>query len=316
MSVTRLIRTPALLTIGLALVACGSPSQAQPAGPDTITVTSNLGEVTVPVLPKRIVALDNTSFETLRAWGITPVAVPKELLPASLSEWADDPEIIDVGTHREPRLEEINASQADLIIGGKRFAEYTDTLAGIAPVLDLAPNVEQADYLQALKEQTSTLGEVFGRTAEADAMNAELDAAVTAASAFATGQTVFLANHNGGKIDNGAGRLAPLIEPLNLTDVFASTRGGSDSVHNDSGLAPETLAQANPDWLFVMDRDAAVNGGAPARATIAAQELWRTTTFASTNQVLYLDADFYYTEGITAYTAFYRQLAEVMAEAA
>ena len=37
--------------------------------------------------------------------------------------------------------------------------------------------------------------------------------------------------------------MAPLIEPLQMTDVFASNRGGSDSVHNDSGLAPETVAQ-------------------------------------------------------------------------
>ena len=305
--------------VGLTFAACGSSGSAVPASEpaDTITVQTNTGELSVPVNPQRVVALDNTSFETLLEFGVTPVAVPKQLLPDSLAAWADDPEIIDVGTHREPRLEEIHAANPDLIIGGKRFAEYTQTLSSIAPVLDLAPNVEATGYLDGLKHQTTVLGEVFGAQSAAERLNAELDDAAAEASALTNGQTVFLANHNGGKIDNGAGRMAPLIEPLQMTDVFASNRGGSDSVHNDSGLAPETVAQANPDWVFVLDRDAAVgNGGSPARATIEAQELWRTTTFATKAQVLYLDNGFYVTEGISAYTAFYQQLAAALRGAA
>lgn len=300
---------------GLTLSACGS-NDAVPAsqeGPETITVQTNTGELTVPVNPERVVALDSTSFETLHEFGITPVAVPKELLPASLSEWADNPDIIDVGTHREPRLEEINAAEPDLIVGGKRFAEYTETLSSTAPVVDLAPSVEAAEYVDALKHQTTVLGEIFQAQSEAERLNTELDAAVAEAAGLTNGQTVFLANHNGGKIDNGGGRMAPLIEPLDMTDVFAADRGGSDQVHNDSGLSPETIAQANPDWVFVLDRDASTgSGGAPAQATIEAQELWGNTTFMSKGQVLYLDNDFYRTEGISAYTNFYQQLAEAL----
>lgn len=303
---------------GLTLTACGS-NEAVPASQSdarTITVQTNTGELTVPVNPERVVALDSTSFETLQEFGIKPVAVPKQLLPESLSQWAEDPGIIDIGTHREPRLEQINAADPDLIVGGKRFVEYTETLSATAPVLDLAPNVEAADYVDALKQQTTVLGEVFAAQPEAERLNAELDAAVAEAAGMTNGQTVFLANHNGGKIDNGAGRMAPLIEPLAMTDVFASDRGGSDSVHTDSGLSPETVAQANPDWVFVLDRDAAVGSGAePARATIEAQQLWRNSTFITRNQVLYLDNDFYVTEGIHAYTNFYRQLAEALGNA-
>lgn len=318
---TRAIRTAFVVAIGLALAACSGPvsepeNGTNQAASEMITVQTNNGEVSVPLNPQRVVALDNTSFETLHALGITPVAVPKQLLPSSLQAWADNPDIIDVGTHREPRLEEINAANPDLIIGGKRFVEYTDTLAAIAPVVDLAPDVEATGYLDGLKAQTGALGEIFAQPDTATELNQTLDAAVAAAASRTTGQTVFLANHNGGKIDNGAGRMAPLIEPLNMTDVFAAERGGSDSIHNDSGLAPETVAQANPDWVIVLDRDAAVSGGTPAKASIEAQELWRGTTFATKNQVLYLPADFYLTEGITAYTAFYEQLAAALQDSA
>ena len=91
------------------------------------------------------------------------------------------------------------------------IAEYTQTLSSIAPVLDLAPNVEATGYLDGLKHQTTVLGEVFGAQSAAERLNAELDDAAAEASALTNGQTVFLANHNGGKIDNGAGRMAPLI---------------------------------------------------------------------------------------------------------
>lgn len=318
----RLLRTVVLASVGLVLAACGSPAAEPAADPstqssETITVQTNQGEVRVPVNPARVVALDNTSFATLQAMGITPVAVPKPLLPPSLQAWADDEQIADAGSHREPRLEAINAAKPDLIIGGKRFADHYETLTKIAPVVDLAPNVEATGYVDALKQQTTTLGEIFGSPEIAEQLNADLDEAVAEASALTSGQSVFLANHNGGKIDNGAGRMAPLIEPLNLTDVFAKPSGGSDSIHQDSGLAPETIAQANPDWMIVMDRDAiaAEGAAAPARATVEAQEAWRDTTFATENQVFYLDPEFYVTESIQAYTAFYTDFAKVLGQA-
>lgn len=318
MTAWRKLRTATLLITTMALGACGAAEAAPDVGSsDTITVQTNQGEVAVPVEPQRVVALDNTSFATLQAMGITPVAVPKPLLPPSMQAWADDESIADAGSHREPRLEAINAAQPDLIIGGKRFAEQYETLSQIAPVVDLAPNVEATGYVDALKQQTTTLGEIFGSPEIATQLNAELDQAVAEAAALTSGQTVFLANHNGGKIDNGAGRIAPLIEPLQLTDVFATPSGGSDSIHQDSGLAPETVAQANPDWMIVMDRDAiaAEGAAAPAKATVDAQEAWRETTFVTEGQIFYLDPEFYVTESIQAYTAFYTDFAKALGDA-
>lgn len=326
MSILRSIRIAALLGLSVALAACSSGGDsadgaASPTGSTspatTLTVETNNGPVEVPANPKRVVALDNTSFQTLQALGVTPVALPKPLLPASLSAWADNPGIADIGTHREPKLEEINAAEPDLIVGGKRFAQYTEKLTEIAPVIDLAPSVEEPGYADALKAQTTTLAEIFGQPEVAKQLNAALDASIAEAAGLTHGQTVFLANHNGGKIDNGAGRMAPLIEPLNMTDVFAGRSGGSDSVHNDSGLAPETIAEANPDWMIVLDRDAITggDGAASAKATIEAQKAWANTTFVTKNQILYLDAEFYVTEGIQAYTAFYGQLAKALRDA-
>lgn len=313
-------------TLALVLAGCGgntsgeagSSGETGSGSGGTVAVEANNGTVEVPAHPQRVVALDSTSFQTLQEMGITPVAAPKQLLPGSMNEWKSNEDIIDVGTHREPRLEAVNQAQPDLIVGGKRFEDHTQTLSTIAPVIDLAADTDKPDYVNQLKTQTTSLGEIFGKQDVADQLNADLDEAVRKAADGTTGQTVFLANHNGGKIDNGAGRLSSIIEPLNMTDVFAkeSQDANSDSIHQDSGLAPETVAQADPDWMIVMDRDAATATGATtaraAQATVAAQTAWNNTTFVQQDQIVYLPADFYVTEGIHAYTDAYTAIADAL----
>ncbi|WP_138997065.1 ABC transporter substrate-binding protein [Rhodococcus zopfii] len=303
----------------LLLSACSGSAgdDTTTSGPTVIIATVN-GEMEVPVTPERVVALDNKSFETLRDWGITPVAVPKTLLPnEGFDDWRNDESILDVGTHREPKLELVSEAEPDLIIGGSRFVEFTDDLNDIAPVVDVSAQDDAPDgYVEALKTQTETLGRIFGKEAEAEALVAELEAAAAAAAAATSGETVFLANVSGGKIDNGAQRIGRLIEPLALTDVFAGQAG---DIHGDSGLAPETIAQANPDWVIVLDRDAATATDGqdvqPAAAVFAAQEAFANTTFTKNGQVIYLDENFYKREGIESYTEAFEQIDAAFAAA-
>ncbi|MGV9744239.1 ABC transporter substrate-binding protein [Rhodococcus zopfii] len=303
----------------LLLSACSGSAgdDTTTSGPTVIIATVN-GEMEVPVAPERVVALDNKSFETLRDWGITPVAVPKTLLPnEGFDDWRNDESILDVGTHREPKLELVSEAEPDLIIGGSRFVEFTDDLNDIAPVVDVSAQDDAPDgYVEALKTQTETLGRIFGKEAEAEALVAELEAAAAAAAAATSGETVFLANVSGGKIDNGAQRIGRLIEPLALTDVFAGQAG---DIHGDSGLAPETIAQANPDWVIVLDRDAATATDGqdvqPAAAVFAAQEAFANTTFTKNGQVIYLDENFYKREGIESYTEAFEQIDAAFAAA-
>ena len=321
MSTTSHYRRPAVagavLVAALALSACGqsasgTDTDAGSSNGDTITIEANNGELTVPVNPERVVVLDNTAMETVRDLGVTPVALPKPLLPAPIhEEWLADEDILDVGNHREPNLEIVSEAQPDLIIGGQRFEEYTEELERIAPVVDLAP--VDGEYVESLRHQTETLGAIFEQEDVAAELVADLDEAVAAAVDATDGESVFLAVASGGKIDNGAGRIGRLIEPLSLVDVFTGEELDADSVHQDSGLAPETVAQLDPEWMIVLDRDAATTAAAeaqPARALIDAQEAWADTTFITEDQVIVLDAYFYTREGIHAYTEAFHQIAE------
>lgn len=320
MKMSRTSAFAAVLTVGaVALAGCSNGADATAADPDaaTVTVDTTDGPVDVPQNPQRVVALDNTSFETLKAFGVEPVALPKQIMPdAGFEDWIGNDAILDIGTHREPNLELVNEAEPDLIVGGYRFQEYTEELGRIATTIDIAPSEDaEGGYVESLKRQTTTLGTIFDREEEAADIVAALDDATADAASQTDGQSVFLSVVSGGKIDNGAGRIGRIIEPLDLTDVFAGEAG---DVHGDSGLAPEAIAAANPDWMIVLDRDAAAGeaGAAPAASVIDAQEAFARTTFASDDQIVYLDPYFYTRESIQAFTETYEQLADAFANAA
>lgn len=313
MTLTRRIlpASAGLLVGGLVLAGCAAETAATDESAQTVTVSTNLGEVEVPIAPERVVALDNTSFETLRDWGVTPVALPKGLLPdEGFEDWLADEDILDIGMHHDPNLELVSEAEPDLIIGGYRFQDYQDDLETIAQTIDVAGSDAAEDgWVESLKDQTAALGAIFDKEDEAAALVEEFESVEAEAAAATGGESVFLAVVSAGQIDNGAQRIGRLLEPLDLVDVFAGEEG---DVHGDSGLAPETIAQANPDWVIVLDRDAAAGEGevTPAEQVFAEQEAFAGTTFTAQDQIVYLDPFFYTREGLQAYQQAYEQIAE------
>ena len=313
----------AILAAGLTLTACSTTSDddTNAASGEKITVTTNTGDVEVPTDPQRVVVLDNTAAETVKAFGVTPVAIPKQLFQTDqLKDWTGNGDIKDVGTHNEPKFDVIDDVEPDLIIGGYRFSKYNADLKKVADdagaaFIDIAAD-DKADggRVAAMIRQTETLGKIFNKQDEAKKIVDDFQAKLDAAKGAATGQSVFLSVVSGGKIDNGAKRISPLTAPLNIKDVFGGEGG---DLHQNSGLTPEAIAQANPDWVFVMDRDAAVkpdNGEQPkpAKQVFAAQDAFKGTTFATKDQIVYLDPQFYLREGIQCYGDNYQAIADAM----
>lgn len=310
---SRALRTAAAVSALALLTGCAASTAAEEptAAVETVTVASNLGEVEVPVLPERVAVLDSTAMETVRDLGITPVAAPLALIPErGFEAWHGDADIVDVGTHREPDFEALAAAEPDLIIGGYRFQEAQQELEGIAQTIDIAASEDfEGGWIASLEQQTAALGQIFDAEEQAQAIVDELDAAATAAAEAAPEGTVFLGVVSGGQLDNGAERIGRLIEELPLTDVFAGEEG---DIHGDSGLAAETIAQANPDWAIILDRDAGtgVTDAQPALAVIEGNEALASATFRTEEQIVVLEPDFYRLEGAQAYTRTFEQLAE------
>ena len=310
-----------LLAAALTLSACSTAAPAEqekaPAA-NTVTITDNHGEVEVPVNPARVVALDNTVLDTLSDWGVELVAAPKGVMGSAWPEYTDDEEVLDVGNHREPNLEVIVGAQPDLIIGGYRFGDYYDDLKAQNPdavVIEINPRDDE-ELFSELQRQTEILGQIFDREADAAAVNADLDEAISGAKKAYNGtDTVMAVNTSGGTIGYLApvvGRsLGPVYPALGLVPAL-DAEGDDDHKGNDIGV--EAIAQSNPAWIFALDRDAAFvpedreAGSLPADELITNSEALQNVQAVQSDQIVILDPNFYLTEGIQAYTALFGQI--------
>lgn len=327
MPLTRPLKTLALISASvLVLAACGNGQTGSGTDPGTsdaatVEITDNDGTKTIPSPPQSVVSTDNRTFETLSDWGITLKAAPVPLIPTTLP-YKEDASIIDLGSHNEPNLEAVVEAQPDLIINGQRFAQYKADFERLAPdavVVDLDPR--EGEPLDAeLKRQTTVLGEIFDKQSEAEALSKELDDSIARVkAAYDPADTVMAVNVSGGNIGYLApsvGRtLGPVFDFANLTPAL-QVEGSSDD-HQGDDISVEAIAQSNPTWILVMDRDAAISAAQEAGYTPAAQVIENSQALAGVTaiqegNVIYLPADTYTNEGIQTYTEFLNSFADAL----
>lgn len=296
--------------------------------PLTVEITDVNGTVTVPVNPKNVVALDNRTFETLADWGIELAAVPKPVMPAD-SPYVADESVQDIGSHSEPNLEVIAAVDPELVIIGQRFAKYYEDIKKLVPnaaVINLNFDVSEAtdtpgeNLVNGLKDATISLGKIFDKNKEAEQLVADFDQAIAdAKSAYNGTDTVMSVVVSGGNIGFSAphsGRVwGPMYEIFGW--VPALEVGGTTSDHQGDDISVEAIAQSNPDWIFVLDRDAAVsstNDAVPAQDVIDNSPALQNTTAVSKGQIVYAPNDTYTNESIQTYLELFRDFAGVLAK--
>ncbi|NLK43657.1 MAG: siderophore ABC transporter substrate-binding protein [Tissierellia bacterium] len=293
----------------------------------TVEITDVHGTVTVPVNPKNVVALDNRTFETLADWGIKLAAVPKGVMPADLPYVADE-SVLDIGNHREPNLEIIAAVEPDLVIVGQRFATFYEDIKALVPkaaVIDLNFDVSEAaatpgeNLVNGLKNSTLALGKIFGKNDEAEALVAEFDKAIEDVKSSYNGRdTIMSVIVSGGNIGFSApssGRVwGPMYEIFGWVPSLDIKSATSD--HQGDEISVEAIAQSNPDWIFVLDRDAAVSStsdAVPAQDVIDNSPALQNTKAVIEKNIVYAPADTYTNESIQTYLELFQDLAEALA---
>ncbi|GAB6928779.1 siderophore ABC transporter substrate-binding protein [Paenibacillus sp. JCM 10914] len=336
-----------LAVLTLMLVACSDPNNevkesneasqeskstetnaSEEAAKTTVEITDAHGTVTVPVNPKNVVALDNRTFETLADWNIDLVAVPKDVMPSD-SPYVKDDSVQNVGNHREPNLEIIAAANPELVIIGQRFAGYYEDIKKIVPnaaVIDLNVDVSEEaatpgeNLTNGLKNSTIALGQIFDKNEEANQLVADFDKVIeNAKSAYNGTDTIMSVIVAGGNIGFSAphsGRVwGPMYEIFGWVPALEVADATSD--HQGDEVSVEAIAQSNPDWLFVLDRDAATSSATdsvPAQDVIDHSPALQNTTSVSKGQIVYAPADTYTNESIQTYIELFENLANTLAK--
>lgn len=259
----------------------------------TIAVQHSQGTTQIPVDPKKVVTFDLGALDILDALGIPVAGVPKTALPPSLAKYAQN-SFEKIGTLFEPDYETVNAVSSDLIIVGDRSrGKYAD-LSKIAPTLDLS--IEQKDYLGSVIANTRLVGRIFGKQAEAERLIGEVEQSVAKLKPVGTSAgTGLIVLTTGGKMSAyGPGSRFGLIHDAlgfkpALENLAATTHG--------QAISAELVLKANPDWLFVLDRDGAVGQGGGAAQRVLDNELIAQTTAWKKGRIVYLDPMNWYLVG-------------------
>jgi iron complex transport system substrate-binding protein len=298
----------ALVAGTLALGTLTMASQAQ-----DLKVQHSKGETTVPAKPKKVLALDMASLDTLNTLGVEVAGVPTARFPEYLAKYGSD-KYQKVGTLFEPDYEAVNATEPDLIIvGGRSSAKYGD-LAKIAPTIDLT--VDPKDFMGSMKRNVQLLGKIFDKQAEADAQLAKLETSMAALrQETAKAGKGLLVLTTGGKMSAyGPGSRFGILH--GEFGVVPAVEGLATTNHGQAVTA-EFILKTNPDWLFVIDRDVvAGRGGDGAAKKVLDNELVAKTTAWSKGQVVYLDPVNWYLVGggLTALQASVDQIAKAVAK--
>lgn len=275
--------------VGL-LTACGGATDAEP-GEGAITVEHAQGTTSLDGPPERIVVLDLGVLETLDELGVEGVVgVPQVAnLPEHLAEYGSD-DYTKVGSLKEPDFEQVNALEPDLVIVAGRSAPAYGELSEIAPTVDLT--VDTTDFLAGATERIETLGSLFGKE---DAVQDRLSALAARADEIASSgadKTGLVVLTTGGKMSAyGPGsRFGIVYDDLGVRPAVA---GLSAETHGDA-ISAEFIADADPDLLFVIDRDSAIGEAGQSAKQVLDNALVNGTTAARSGGIVHLDPTQWY----------------------
>ena len=322
---TSLAAIAAIAALGLAACSSGATSSSQSTTSSaseatqasSVSIEANDGTVDIKLPVTRAASLDNRTFEVLAQWNVPLVAAPKKLIPSTITAYNGD-DIADVGMHRDPNLEALVAAEPDLIISGQRFSKFDAQIKELAPdvpLINLEPR-EGQPFDQELIREVTDLGEIFGKQDEAkklvDDFNASIERAKKAYDGSSTVMAVDVSGGNIGYVAPGKGRTwGPVFDLLGLKPAL-EVEGSTDS-HTGDDISVEAIAQANPAWIFVLDRDAAITkdgSNTPAETVINGNAALQNVAALQNKHVLYAPNDTYTNESIITYTEIFNSIAD------
>ena len=295
-----------LLLAALMLLGMASFALAE-AAPETITITSLNAErepveLEVPYDPQRIAILDMPSLDILDRLGLGDRVVGSATTTLEyLQAYVPGDTIANLGTIKEADLEAVMACEPDVIfIGGRLSASY-DALSEIAPVVFLSTDTE-IGVVESVRNNATTIASMFGLEAQVDELMAGFDARIEALAAFAEGKNAIVGLCTSGSFNilGSDGRCSIISVEIgfdNLGDGDVTATHGNESSF-------ELVVELDPDYMFVLDRDAAIGtDGAQLAKEIVENELVMDTNVYKDGHIVYLahPAVWYTAEGgITA----------------
>lgn len=263
--------------------------------PETVTITAlnankETVEVVVPYDPQRIAILDMASLDILDALGVAEGRVVGSAQTSLdyLQSYVTDEAVSNLGTIKEADLEAVMACEPDVIFIGGRLSSSYDALSEIAPVVYLATDTELG-VVESVRKNAATIAAMFGLEEKVDALMAEFDSRIQTLAEFADGKTAIVGMCTSGSFNvlGNDGRCSIIGREIGFENIGVDADLDTSTHGNEASF--EFVVEKDPDYIFVMDRDAAIGtDGAQLAQQIMENELVMGTRAYQDGHVVYL----------------------------
>lgn len=256
---------------------------------NTITVASELGNVTIEKNPERVVVFDVPTLDTMEELGINKVVgVPTSDYYDNLEKYNSD-DYTKVGSLKEIDLEAIKSLNPDLIIIGGRQSSYYDKLSEIAPTILMSK--EQTNYLKSSKGNIDTIAKIFNKEDEVNEKYEKVLSNLSATKEKVNGAEALTVMVNEGNLSvyNENSRYALIYQELGFKNADETIE---DSTHGQS-VTFEYLSEINPEYLIILDRGSAIGKTSTAK-TIMENDIVKSTDAYKNGKMIYLDSYTWY----------------------
>lgn len=276
-------------------VSCKETKNEEKSSTTTTVVTVDhlSGTTEVKENPKNAVVLSYGMLDTFDELDIPVKGVPGSNLPAYLEKYKAAT-YENVGGIKDPNAEKVNATDTELIIISARTAVMYDEFKKIAPTINL--DVDVKDYMNSFKKNQRIIGQLYGKEEQVEKELKDIDDRIATLKSLNEKSTkkglIVLANE--GRLSSyGIGSRFGIIH-----DVFGVKPADEkiEAATHGQVISNELIKELNPDYIFVIDRGAAIK-----RATMSKEEfanvLIQQTNAYKENKIIFLNPETWYLSG-------------------
>lgn len=194
-------------------------------------------------------------------------------------------------------------SEPDIIFVGGRMSAIYDELVEIAPVYMVYTDTETG-VVESTAMNARNIASLFDAEDEVDVLLEDYNARIDALASFAEGKTaiVGMVNAGGFGLLGNDGRCSIIGREIGFENVGVDADTDTSAHGNEASF--EFVLSKNPDYIFAMDRDAAIGTeGAQLAEEVLDNELINKTDAAQNGNVIVLEhSNVWYTAegGVTA----------------
>lgn len=205
-----------------------------------------------------------------------------------LKKYVDNEKVAALGTIKEADMEAVMASEPDVIFIGGRLAKSYDALSEIAPVVYLSTDTELGT-VESVRKNAGIIASMFGLEDKVDGLMEGFDARLAALSESSKGKTAIIGmcTSGGFNVLGNDGRCSLIGREAGFENIGVDANIDTSTHGNEASF--EFVVEKAPDYIFVLDRDAAIGTeGAKLAKDIMENELVMGTDAYKNGNIVYL----------------------------